>query len=370
MPEAVAASAGTFETGISDKLTQTVHSIVYSKYVMDCAVKDHGATMLAPNLFDSGYWPLDPMSFLGRILPFSLTCERTDDGNPHYQYALVPTANTLGCSWRWRGKHLEPEKAEQMLKQLTDFDALTREEIDQAIYCWIKPLGIIAPSEGKNRVDFLRERGVTSIPAKIFEWTYPQPERIVLYTVKESAFEATWAVLDDRWVESVEHPSWTVPLMAAYGVELKVWPDAFPRPEYIQRAFFQPSGVTSPLGHPDWGTAAVVDLDTINAIHSFQEEAVITTVFELKETRIDHRVWQLAIAVALTAGIAVAALPESWVEIRVLAAMAFGAAVMGGALPYLAPFVKTRRKALRKSSFLPRDRAPKEPLQRIWRQFG
>ncbi len=370
MPEALAASAGTFELGISEKLTQTVHSIVHSKYLMDCAVKDHGATMLAPNLFDSGYWPLEPMSFLAQILPFRLTCERTDDGSPDYQYALVPTANTLGCSWRWRGKHLDPVTAEQMLKQLTDFDALTREEIDKAIYCWIKPLGIFAPSEGKNRVDFLRERGVTSIPAKIFEWTYPQPERIVLYTVKEGAFEATWAVLDDRWVETVEYPSWTIPLLAAYGVKLKVWSDAFPRPEYIQRAFFQRPGVTSPLGHPDWDKAAVVDLDTINAIHSFQEEAVITTVFELKETKIDHRVWQFGIAVALTAGIALAALPESWVEIRIIAGMAFGAAIMGSVMPYMTPFVKTRRKALRKNSFFPRDKAPKEPHQKIWRHFG
>ncbi|KJK06758.1 hypothetical protein [Pseudomonas tussilaginis] len=363
-------AVGTFEPGISDKLAQAVHSIVYSKYLMDCAVKDHGATMLAPNLFDSGYWPLEPMSFLSQILPFHRTCKRTDDGSPDYQYALVPTSNTLGCSWRWRRKHLEPLKAEELLEQLTDFDAMTRKEIDEASYCWIKPLGIFAPSEGKNRVDFLREKGVATIPARIYEWTYSEPHRIVLYSVKKGAFDATWAVLDDRWVESVEHPSWTIPLLTAYGVKLEVWPETFPKPESIQLALFQAPGVTSPLGHPDWEGIAIVDMDTINAIHVFQQEAVSTTAFELNEVKIDHRVWQFAIAVALIAGIALAALPEQWVEIRILAGMALGAAIMGGMMPYMAPFVRTRRKALRKNSFFPRRNAPKEPNQRIRRQFG
>ncbi|WP_460421722.1 S1 family peptidase [Pseudomonas sp. ZL2] len=49
-------------------------------------------------------------------------------------------------------------------------------------------------------------------------------------------------------------------------------------------------------------------MDTINAIHVFQQEAVSTTAFELNEVKIDHRVWQFAIAVALIAGIALAAL--------------------------------------------------------------
>ncbi|RMO08904.1 hypothetical protein ALQ48_200013 [Pseudomonas coronafaciens pv. zizaniae] len=45
-----------------------------------------------------------------------------------------------------------------------------------------------------------------------------EPARITIYRIQVSAFSATWAVLDGRWVENIPNPSWTLPLMKAYGV--------------------------------------------------------------------------------------------------------------------------------------------------------
>jgi len=357
--------------GVSDALDRVVQTIVHNKYLIDCAVADHGASMLARDLHDGAYGPHEPFPFLCHILPFYRTCERPDDGSPAYEYGLVPTANTIGCSWRWRHKSLSAGEVESCRERLTDFAAMVRGKVDPATYAWVKPLGIFVPGEGKNRVDFLREEGIVAIPAKVYERTYPEPSRIVVYEIRKSAFSATWAVLDGRWVENVPNPSWTLPLMEAYGVNTgESWPSNFPEPELVQLALFQRKGATSPLGNPDFGNVPVVDLETIWAIEAFETEPVQATIFDMRDAKIDHRLWKVAAVVALGAGALLSLLPDTWNDARIIAGMAFGAAITAFVLPYAVPFVVTKRNALAKDAFLPLSRAPKEKHRAVRHNLG
>lgn len=375
MPEAHSsastASLAPLSTGVSAELNRAVQSIVRNKYLIDCAVADHGASMLARDLHDGGYGPHEPMPFLCHILPFYRTCDRVDDGTPAFEYAQVPTSNTLGCSWRWRRKNLKESELENCRTKLTDFSAMTEGKVDDATYAWVKPLGIFVPGEGKNRVDFFREEGIEAIPARVYEWTYPESGRFVIYEVKKGGFSGTWAVLDGRWVEPVPNPSWTLPLMRAYGVKTaERWPTSFPNPEQVQLAFFQSPGTTSPLGNPDFGDVPVVDLHTIVAIQDCESEPVRVAPFELRDVKIDHRLWVFSLVVALVACVLLGALPSDWMDARLIAGVALGSALATGVLPYMVPFVTTKRGALSKASFLPHSQAPKAAHHKTRRSLG
>lgn len=344
------------DLAVSENMIKAAQAVVRNKFVLDEAVEDFGASMLARDLHDGAYGPAEPLPFLHRVVPFAYTMERVSGPRP----ARVPTANTIGCSWKWRSRRM---KSAQKAKCRTDLDndtALLDGTLDDASYAWIKPLGIIAPGEGKNRAGFFRSEGIESIPANVSEWTYADPSRIALYVVKDSAFEATWAVLDGRWVEAVAHPSWTKPLMTAYGVATdKLWPDDFPAPAEVLMAFFDSPRVNSPLGDPEHRYATVIDLATMTAIAEFQEERESTTVHGLKAVQIDCRVWQFAIAGFLAAIMLLALLPQDWTEAQVITGILLGAAGCAGMLPYLMNIVTVPRGGLSKEQYLPRERSPK-----------
>jgi len=345
---------------IPEAMNYAVQSIVTNKYLIDCAVGDSGARMLAGDLHDGSYGPHEPLPFLSRILPFSHTCKRTDNGTPDFLNASVPTANTLGCSWRWRGKSLSPAERQKCLSRTTDFQSMVDRHGDIACYGWVKPLGIFLPSEGKNRVDFLREEGVATIPAKVFEMTYADPGRLAIYRIKLFGFETTWAVLDGRWVEQVSHPTWTIPLMRAYGVEISdKWPDAFPHPDQVQHAFFQRPGVTSPLGNPDAVDASMVDLDTLASINDFESARIKSTLLHLKDTQINHRLLAASFLVAIASLILVGTLPETLLDLRLVFAGVGGAAVIISIAPFTLPLVIARRRALTNCRPFARPDAPK-----------
>lgn len=361
-------SNATVDLGISDSLNRAAQAVVFNKYLIDRAAADHGASMLVRDLHD--YTPHHPLTFLCHILPFYRTCDRIDDGSPVFTCMEVPTANTLGCSWRWRGRDLSPKDREDCLA-LSDFQRMAEGRLDEAVYAWIKPLGIFAPSEGKNRVDFFREESRATIPAKVYERTYPDPSRLAFYVVKKGGYESTWAVLDGRWVEEVPNPSWTLPLLQAYGVKkFDSWPRNFPDPELVQLARFERVGVTSPLGNPAFGEIPVVDLDTIAAIQAHRAETVPATLFDLSDVRIDHRIWIGAAIITLLGFVLLAAMPDAWNDAKILAGMITGGAMGAGLAPFLLPIFKARRSALSQHAFLPPSKAPKAAAGKTRRRLG
>jgi hypothetical protein len=253
---------------------------------------------------------------------------------------------------------------------LTDADALLAGTLNSASYHWIKPLGIIAPSEGKNRTDFLRGEGVELIPANVWEHTYPAAERLQIYEIEDGAFKETWAVLDGRWVQKVENPSWTNPLMQAYGVPVQQrWPRQFPSPKQVVLAMFERPGTTSPMGHPDHDYAPFVDLKTLEAISQYQTEEVRCAVLELKDIQIDRRIWA-CITTSFILGFLIWTLaPSAWTPLQGLAGVFVGIG-LGGLAIFLKGVVTTDRRNLSNQIRLPLDRAPKSPKHIARRLLG
>ena len=191
------------------------------------------------------------------------------------------------------------------------------------------------------------------------------------HAVIDKAFEGTWAVLDGRWVEFVPHPSWTIPLMAAYGVPIEnSWPKTYPAPADVLHALFDDSRLNSPFGNPEHDNATVIDLDTIKAIDEFQVEPQRTTMSDLKGVKIDHRVWQFSIVGVLSALVLMILLPAQWVEARIACGILMGAAGCAGMLPYLMHIITVPRSGLAKEQYLPPERCPKNAGRQGNRKLG
>lgn len=344
------------DLNVPERLSNAARSLVWNKYLMDKAVATNGGAMLARDLHDGAYGPHEPVPFLYKIIPFMRTGDRTDKSI----LALVPTSHTVGCSWKWRGSQLEANEVNRRRCELTDEVALLNGHLNRTEYTWIKPLGIIAPGEGKNRVDFLREEGVDAIPAKVNERTYPSPERIKIYRVKCSGFYETWAILDDRWVQKVCNPSWTIPLMDAYGVSVsEIWPRSFPPPRHVVLALFESPGITSPLGHPEFEPNPIVDLDTIHATMKYQDEEISCAMFQLKHVKIGYHYWMIAAAGTVLSIVALGLSPHEWVSAQVIAGMVFGASTVGACIPFLTRVLAIKREHVKHQLPLPRHLAPK-----------
>lgn len=340
---------------VPERLSQAVQMLAYNKYRMDLDVHQHSACMLAGDLHDGAYGPAEPLPFLARVLPFMWAAKHAEGR----EYALVPTANTLGCSWRWRRRSLDNEKAQRLVQQLTDARALANDSLNRASYALIRPLGIFAPNEGKNRVDFLREEGIEQIPAEVFYIDYPSAIRLKLYRVEAGAFAETWAVLDGQWVEKVAHPSWAIPVLNAYGVTLeREWPGEYAPIGDVLEAFFGSRGSTQALGHPEYRSAAVVDLETLKVRSEYQAERVPCPVIELQHVKIEPRFWMSAGAGLFVSSLATMWLPAEWTEVRLAAGIGVGAAI-GALAAVAAPILRVRRRSVRNQPALPLKLATK-----------
>lgn len=168
---------------------------------------------------------LDPLEFIRGSLPFA---SFSDD--PPWS-ALVPSELVIGCSWRYgpnpggglsdsqrharRASALKPEMADPHCQ-------------DHAEFAFIRPLGLFAAHEGKNRVRLLRAFGDPLIPALVSPMDYPDPSRITRYIIPVAARMIVLLVLDGRWLARPEHYSQFAPILDAYGVATMSWPRDFP----------------------------------------------------------------------------------------------------------------------------------------------
>ncbi|MDY1219147.1 hypothetical protein ACM8BJ_23955 [Pseudomonas aeruginosa] len=347
--------------GVSDALNHAAQRMVLNKYIMDRAVKDYRASMLARDLCDYGPIPHEPTPFLYRVLPFFFLSSKTSMSCP----ALVPTSNTLGGSWKRSMKNFDYDDVPAMVDKLTDAKKMLDGSLGATHYDWIKPLGLIAPSEGKNRVDFLRGQSIDYIPALVTEHSYPSPERLSLYRIQVNGFSAIWAVLDGRWVTGVENPSWTLPVMEAYCVGVSAsWPSDFPAPELVIQALFGPRGTTTALGHPDAPEEPIVDLDTLKATEAYMNEPVPANLANLNNARIDPRFWLITASLTILGLFGLAVAPDTWDVFQLAAAMIFSGSLAAALLPLAAPIALTQRRYVTKHPFLPLERSPKHKATR------
>ncbi|MDP9607229.1 UNVERIFIED_ORG: hypothetical protein J2W38_007050 [Variovorax paradoxus] len=350
-----AESVKTLDLDIDPELASVARQLVSSKYWLDKTIAEQDAAMLSGGLHDGGYGPAQGWPFLQRVLPFLHASTAQGDPFP----ALVPTAHVLGCSWKWRGRELTPHGVTRRVQLLSDVDALLSGELDQTRYCWIQPLGIIAPHEGKNRADFFRAQGIEFIPANVVAYSYPAEHRLKVYRVEYPGFAQTWAVLDDRWLQRLDHPNWSLPVLEAYGVEVRAWPSDFARPQDVQLALFErPGGASFALGDSSRDANATVDLHTIAAKQAYADEHLRTGMSELKDVKVDARFWQACAASAVLSMLALAFAPQAWGAFREAAATAFGLSLGAVVFPFLGRVLVAPRRALTNQRTLPPDRHP------------
>ena len=164
---------------------------------------------------------LSPFEFAEKVFPF---IDQYEPCGAEFS-ALVPVAQTLGFGCKWRS--IKGDERERRKQFITDPKRASLDsDVHRAEYGWIKPLGLIIPFEGKNRVDFLREEGVDFIPAVVTPCDYPDAIRIQIYKINVKGVSQCWAVLDGEKLQANNHPSLAVPVLKALGVEiLEEWPN-------------------------------------------------------------------------------------------------------------------------------------------------
>jgi hypothetical protein len=259
------------DISMPDELHRSILTLVQSKYVLDKVVRSSGARYLCSELNgDDHYGPLEGPDFFRQVFPFVPTFGGMADSFA----ALVPTNQTVGCSWRWRGEDLSEDRRKEYFERFTNPPPKSLRT--HTGYLWIRPLGLLLPVEGKNRVDFLREEKVEWFPAWATECDYPAPSRLVVYSVKVYGQSECWAVLDGRWVERMPHPNWSKPVLRAYGVAVEQrWPHDFPSVQNVVAGFERPDK------HPKFMNDDVVDLDGIASDYATKNALVACSFMEL-----------------------------------------------------------------------------------------
>lgn len=209
---------------LPEEVTQAARELVDLKFRIDMAARKDTADIPRDlhGVMTGGEWgPHFGLDFFCCIIPFLPrdfeSCSATEQ--------LVPTAHTLGCSWRWWPDSYCDEKDEQDIRRHIFSDI----GLKSTSYTFIPQLGVFCPGEGKNRVNFCRHHNIEYIPARVYYHDYPEAKRISLYVVEVAGGKDVWAVLDNRYIQKVSHYAYALPLLRAYGVTIvDKWPATLP----------------------------------------------------------------------------------------------------------------------------------------------
>ena len=211
-------------SSLPEQVRVAARELVDLKFRIDMAAR--GGTSGIPldlhGRMTGGEWgPHCGLEFFCSIIPFFPrdfeTCSVTE--------MLVPTLHTFGCNWRWWPDRYCSDKDEHYIRRhiFSDYG------LKSTSYTFIPQLGLFCPSEGKNRVNFCRHRGIEYIPAQVYSHDYPEANRISVYVQDTAGGLDVWAVLDNRYVQKVTHYAFALPLLCAYGVEFPgKWPAGWP----------------------------------------------------------------------------------------------------------------------------------------------
>lgn len=318
----------------SESLAAAVRKYVHRKYVLDKLCAEHDLNGMVDGTLRGGYSaPAEAHSFFIRTMPFASRRGVTSFPEPF----LVPVANTLGCSWRWRPSSIKPEEKQALVDKLLEPDRAAPQGKHAADYHLITPLGLVLPHEGKNRVDFLRSEGVSHVPARVTVSDYPAPAQIVLYKVVIRNKSRMLAVLDQNWIQFVDHEEWAEPLLHAYGVTTEHgWPEHLPRLQHVVDALDQQENgnelvwpADSPF--PNVPTVSVLDIQKkqVSATEKALRESELLNVGVSEIDAVKPR-WDILAVLAVVFLFAIAGmahLPQEWIQLRQAAAYAMAAIV-------------------------------------------
>jgi hypothetical protein len=197
-----------------------VERLVRKKYEVDRAAWAK-ASAEGRRLGYGGCCPEEPQEFFRARFPFF---EVLLEGPLERAFvAEAPTAQTLGCSWRWRAEGEAPEVRQERLRELRR----PPRDTDDVNYLWIRNLGLYVPREGKNRVDFFRELDAEMIPAFVTRCTYPAPQCFGVYEMGQGEHRQIWIVLDGERAQPAPVCFGEIEdLWRAYGVApCRRWPE-------------------------------------------------------------------------------------------------------------------------------------------------
>jgi hypothetical protein len=321
------------DDGIGETLRGEIRTLVDAKYLVDALAHERAGRRLTGAFHDGSRGPRDGSEIFRDILPFA-GIER--DGEQFS--ALVPSAQTIGASWRWRTESVKEHEREDLLAFLQSPERAMPRARERAEYFWIKPLGLFLAHEGKNRVGFLRDMNVDWIPAQVFPCGYIAPERLMLYEVGPRERTFWWAVRDGTWLEPVVHPTWTLPVLRAYGVrETSDWPGAFPSIELTTAALRKRSP------DPALSTLSALDLTLVLDKDAFENEIISCSLFDIDEMQVQRNLGIGMVVCSIAAVVLIGAVPSTWDTLRIVAGIVAGVGI-GAMLALMLRILKLPRR--------------------------
>ena len=313
------------DDGISLELREQIRTMVDAKYLVDELARKRAGRRLVGRFYDSD-GPRNGAELFRDIFPFA---DIDHDGEAFS--GLVPTAQTIGASERWTTRSLSEEERTQYLVFLQAPERASPDAIQRAEYFWIQPLGLFLAHEGKNRVGFFRDMRVDWIPAWVMPCRYIAADRLSIYRISTDRHGPSyWAVLDDEWLQPLEHPDWALPVLQAYGVPVRRnWPAEFPSIKLTAAALG--TRACRPISH----RLPALNLSLVRKKDEYESEEVICSLLDIKGMTVPWRSLLWAGAVSMAAIIAFAILPPAWLQLRIAAAVVAGAGSTVMLLPTL-----------------------------------
>ncbi|EAX2626370.1 hypothetical protein IZR09_000527 [Salmonella enterica] len=215
-------------SSVPSRIKTAATQLVYLKYRLDCLGRvcpDNLTSDLHGPMNSGEYGPHFGECFLSSIIPF-IPSNRSK-GN--YQVRQVPINHVLGCSWRWWPDILEPEDEKSVIEHI-----FSDSGIQNTGYILIPELALITAGEGKNRVNFCREKGINWLPSQVAEKHYPAADKLKLIVKNIAGGHDVWAIYNDRYLQKVTHYAFAMPLLKAYGVKiLTEWPSEMPSLDFV-----------------------------------------------------------------------------------------------------------------------------------------
>jgi hypothetical protein len=212
------------------QLARAVANVVCAKRALDGDGWHAVSGMLAGALPGHlGTEPAWPSSVMRVVLPF-LELDHIPGSTVS---ALIPVAQTIGMNCKWSPRNVAAHDRERLVQRLTDPMRASPQDFERSETTWIRQFGIFMAHEGKNRVAFLAAAGVEFMPSLVTAVDYPSAERLKLFEVTDGCERRLVCVLDDEHLVPVQSPSWSLPLLKAYGVKIDAWPDEYPSVEAV-----------------------------------------------------------------------------------------------------------------------------------------
>lgn len=234
-------------------------------------------------------------SLIRSVVPFLFHSARNFES---YGPARVPIDRLLGDSHKWATANVKDDEMAALETWLIDPGRSIKSSENAAHYSLIAPLGIYCAHEGKNRVQFLRDRGHSHVPAHLDVHTYPAPARLELFWTRLPGRSEVWAVLDRRWVQPILLPELGLRVLLAHGVSApSAWPSNWPEAHKVAAEIYCKSDRDE---RPTFVATDLYPLERRRKMKVLRREEVSACILALEDVKLNSRPLLLTGAVGLS----------------------------------------------------------------------